>query len=545
MSGRSPLMLAALLAALVAAIQAGVAPSTESAAQESPDPVTVPRYGIFERTFTWKSADYSNPWEQVQVTLALTSPSGKAVTVGGFYYAPDTWKARFAPTETGGWFWKGVLTDGMKRQESQGRFTVVTSKEPGFVRPNPSNKLRWVFEDGSPYYPIGIGDCIKDVDNSGSPLDNWGFDGGFRGTGMGNADYGWVTGMDTYLKAYQAAGVNLFRWSVDNCAFSLHQTIDVNGNVYLLQEGRWGDELVRKLRQYGFRVYLVIFGFNPPFSHGAPSPAQMDAVKRYVKYVVDRYGASVDFWELMNEARAGDEWYGEIGRYLRRVDPYQHPISTSWERPDLPVIEINSQHWYEKESELESDRVTWEKIGRWKRSGKPVIVGEQGNTGQNWDARSGVRMRLRGWTAFFAEGVLIFWNAGFAKDYKNASAANIYLGPEERGYLRVLQDFTRGFDPRATVAELKVSDPSRVRGYALRGPAAYAAYLHAYTDHTNATKGIRVTIDPSVDGAATWFSPATGQVLGTQPVAAGSQTLAVPPFTIDVALKIQPASGSR
>src|SRR5205807_3211867 len=128
-----------------------------------------------------------------------------------------------------------------------------------------------------------------------------------------------------------------------------------------------------------------------------------------------------------------------------------------------------------------SDADAWQRMTAWKQAGKPVVVGEQGNADQNWDPTSGLRMRLRAWTAFFAEGSLILWNSSFAKDYQNAGAANIYLGPEERGYLAVLQRFTRGFDPRATIASLAISDPGRVRGYALRGPSGYAAYLVAYT----------------------------------------------------------------
>ena len=501
----------------------------------------VSRYAVFEQTFHWSSAPYSNPWEQVELALTLTSPTGQQIPIGGFYSGTDTWKARFAPPVTGAWSWHATITDGSRTSQSSGNFTVTESDWPGFVRPNPANPYRWVFDDDSPYHPIGIGDCINDVDKSGSPLDNWGFDGGFRG--IYSEEYGWVTDINTYLRAYSAAGVNLFRWSVDNCAFGLYERIDPSGNVYKLQEGLWGDELVQRLRQYGFRTYMVIFGFEPPFPTGSKNSQQMDAVKRYVKYVVDRYGAYVDFWELMNEypnppATMDDDWYTQIAPYLRDIDPYDHPISTSWQRPDLSVIEITSPHWYQKESEFESDLVTQQQINHWKASGKPVIFGEQGNSEQNWDERSALRMRIRSWTAFFNEGALIFWNSSFAKDYRGGVASNIYLGPEERGYLKVLQDFTRGFDPRAVIAEVKVSSPERVRGYALGSPSAYGAYLHAYTDHTSPTSGISITVDSPGNGTASWIDPATGNLLSTQSVSAGSQTLNVPPFTADIALKI-------
>jgi hypothetical protein len=467
--------------------------------------------------------------------MQLISPSGRRYAVGGFYFGGGRWKARFSPSELGRWSWSASLTGGRRGVASHGDFKVVPSKRAGFVRPSPRNRFRWIFANGAPYYPIGIGDCILDANHTGSALSSWGLDGGFRPPGVHLP--GTFVDMATYLRAYAGAGVNLFRWSVDNCSFGLYQTIDPSGNVYLEREGRWGDQLVRALRKYGFRAYMVIFGPRPPFAGGASS-AQLDAVKRYVKYVVDRYGAYVDFWELMNEANASDPWYAQIGGYLRQIDPYHHPISTSFERPDLSVIDINAPHWYETESEFDSDSDTWRRMTAWKQAGKPVIVGEQGNTGQNWDPTSALRMRLRAWAAFFAEGTLVFWNASFAKDYRNAGAANLYIGPEERGYLRILQRFTRGVDSRSAITTIGISDPARVRGYALRSPIGYEAYLHAYTNHSTPTTGVGVTINAARHGVAVWTSPATGAVIARQHVNAGTQTLSAPSFATDVALKI-------
>jgi hypothetical protein len=282
---------------------------------------------------------------------------------------------------------------------------------------------------------------------------------------------------------------------------------------------------------------MSIFGFNPPFANEA-SPEQIDAVERYVKYVVDRYGAYVDFWELMNEAQASTAWYTQIATYLRSVDPYHRPIATSYERPDLLVIDVNAPHWYELESESDSDARTWNLFAAWKAAGKPVIVGEQGNSGQNWDARSAVRMRLRAWTTFFAEGTLIFWNTSGTKNYK-AWAANMYLGPEERGYLRVLQRFTQGFDPHARIVPANVSAPGDVRGYALSGPREFGAYLHAFRNQATPTTGVRLTIRARSAGSATWIDPANGRVLARSSVRHGTQQLVVPSFVVDVALKVR------
>ena len=94
------------------------------------------------------------------------------------------------------------------------------------------------------------------------------------------------------------------------------------------------------------------------------------------------------------------------------------------------------------------------------------------------------------------------------------------------------------FDPNLVQVEVPVSDPARVRAYALSSPTMYVAFLHAYTDHTNPTTGVTLTIDTRAAGTATWIEPATGRVLGSQPVTVGRQTLTVPAFVIDAALKV-------
>jgi len=164
------------------------------------------------------------------------------------------------------------------------------------------------------------------------------------------------------------------------------------------------------------------------------------------------------------------------------------------------------------------------------------VVGEQGNSGQNWDERPAVRMRLRAWTAFFAEGTFIFWNTSAIKNYR--SSAGIYLGPEERGHLRVLRRFMRGFDPRARIVSVGVSAPANVRGYGLSGPHRFGAYLHAFRNQASPTTGVRITIRTRSPGSATWIDPADGRVLARKAIARGTQRLTVPPFVVDVALKI-------
>jgi len=500
------------------------------------------RYGIVERTLAFGSLPQGEDRWDVPVTVTLTAPSGTVTQIGGFYYGDGTWVFRFSPPEPGLWRWSATLSYGTVKRTLAGSFATQSQATPGFVRPSRFNRYLWSFEDGSPYYPLGLQACLRVSPHYGPPL-TFILDGGLRSE-RARAAGRWQPGaggrrvsLDAYVRTYASAGFNLFRWSVDNCGFSLYRSISPTGNVYSAAGGRYGDQLVRALHKYGMRVYMTFFGFNPPKNRG---PATMAAVLRYVRYVVARYGAYVDFWELMNEARRSQFWYRTVTSYLRSIDPYHHPISTSRPPSDLSDFDIDSPHWYQRENELNSDLVTYKHFERWKAAGKPVIVGEQGNAIANWDPRSGVRMRLRMWTAFFSQGSLIFWNETAFRDYEDRRFANIWIGPTERRYASVLQRFVSGFDPRAVMARARVNHSELVRGYELGGPSGFALYLTAYTTHSELTRRISVSIDPAFGGTARWTDPATGRALATRRVPRGRQRLKVPTFSTDIALKILP-----
>jgi hypothetical protein len=374
--------------------------------------------------------------------------------------------------------------------------------------------------------------------NKNGIIDDWGLDGDFRTDGHGSGEDRNVD-MPTYMKAYgnSGAGFNLFRWSVNNCAFNLFNRISKDGNRYSVQNGMWGDELVEALRQEGFRVWMTLFSWKPPYPNAADNPKEQEAVERYLKYVMARYGAYVDIWELLNEAEAPKEWINFASNYIRSIDPYKRLITTSWERPELDTIDINAPHWYLTESEFLSDLATSKKIADEKKWNKPVVFGEQGNGIQNWDETSALRMRLRSWTAFFEEGIFIFWNTAGFKGYKSG-AANIYLGPEERAYISVLQDFTSNIDPDVMQLELNPSAQFGIRAYGLESDNMILGYFHHHADHDNSVS-TSIEINLPSSGVITWIDPSTGNILDSYSVSSGKQTVTTPSFIIDLAFKIK------
>jgi uncharacterized protein DUF5060 len=527
---------------------------------------SIPRYGVFELSFQHQRV-YDNHFFDVVLEVVFISPNGTARRVKGFFYGGDIWKVRFSPDEPGRWTYTYTMTGkGGFHHEGVGAFDCTPSDADGPVRPNPENPHRWVFANGKPYFPIGLQDCIGAREGKLGPQ-------ALDGEGRDDGKVRKVS-TDEYLSIYSQAGFNLLRFSQDNCSYQLFDDLD----AYHEAESKATDELLLLARQHGLRVMFGFFGFYRARTlHGgywqslqwfvqkvfakvfgsrneirsdAVSPQVITKEKQFIAYCIARWGVYVDFWQLLNERYASDEWTSMMADYVRSLDPDRKPITTSWPKPSLPAIDINAPHWYESESELQSDRRVQEVATSWKQAGKPVIVGEQGNTGMNWDPLSGQRMRIRTWTALFQEISFVFWNTSWSKAgmhggrYSPGEVANIYLGPEERGYIRVLQDFASRLDAGVRMMPVEVSLPNSIRGYGLLSSRVAAAYVHHFENHTTSTPDATITLELPGTAPSThtligaWIDPASGAVIAHVQVPPGRQTLAVPPFTVDLALVV-------
>lgn len=498
----------------------------------SADSSVIGKYDVFELNIN-HLRNYSNNWEDVNVQATFKGP--QTITVSGFFYEQNLWKVRFAPPSAGQWSYTVTFTTPENVYTAEGTFVCIDSKTKGFLTRHPHNPYRLVFPDGSLFNGLGFEDCALDFNANGNPLDDWGFDGKDYPIGA----LGDRIKLDDYMSAYgmQGAGFNLFRWTTDNCTFKLYGTIAPEGNSYLLSEGRFGDTLVQSLRKNNIRIWLTFFG-PPLFSDLKNTDRSKEAaIKRYIDYVIARYGAYTDIWELFNESSATAYYYDTISAYIRSIDPYHRLISVSDERPELASIDIISPHWYEKESELESDSRAYSKITSKKKYGKPIIFGEQGNSVQNWDVLSAERMRLRVWTSFFAEGILIFWNTGYAKNYMHPVAANIYLGPKERQYIKSLRDFSAVADTTAAPFQLNILNPNQVRGYALGMKDKRLGYFHHYQTHAiEVTTSIKIRLPRP--GKIYWIDPQTNDIIDSSMVSFGTQVITSPAFKVDLAMRI-------
>lgn len=567
-------------------------------------------YQVFELTFQHPNR-YRDPTWDVTIDVDFVSPAGKRSSVGGFFYGSskpqtpivqqrggheqvsavwpcepaDLWKARFAPSELGTWKYRYLFRNPEGASASgEGQFRVVKGRVPqkGFVRIDPDNPFRFVFDDGTPFVAVGFQDCMGDANGNGSMLDAMSMEGPFRldraeqrpqpppGALFARGPAMNPLNGDVKFGRFARAGFNLWRFSPNNCSIQLFASPD-NQNQASLDHVRWEqarmiDEMLLVNRKYGIRSFYGIFGYHRVFTEHPDNEEGMAKVNRLVKYSVDRWGAMVDFWEFLNEQKADTRWYEIMIPYLKSIDPYGHPIATSWERPELEGIQINAPHWYGNEEERTSDETTAQHVRQARRFGKPVVYGEQGNSrgredrtaegiGGVWDPGSARRMRVRLWTALFNEATLVFWETSYAKD---GHYMNLWIGPEERQYVRALQDFTARLDGKVamTPVHLGGSQAREVRAYGLRSPQCAAVYLHHHAcaecqrstgeghrhhrwDHDRGeAKDVQVMVDIPRAAKGYWYRPTDAAIVAAFDAAPGQHTLTAPPFAVDLALLI-------
>jgi hypothetical protein len=528
-----------VLVLLVLALAASAAFGAVQVYHTSPDlaePGVVPQSEVFEFTIE-KDVNYGTQENIKDVTLILdfTDPVSSAVTtINGFYYHTRTdgtslWKARFTTRVTGIWSYNFTLTHvpSGTTDTGTGLFECVTGSSGGFVRINPSNNFRWVLDDGSPFVPLGI-------NWAGSVLD-----GGDGQSGIGNWSVGYFD-RDEYLSIMRGAGINMMRFKGGKGHTGL-----LDSTLATFFPNQWinYDERMRKLRKADIRIFYGIFGNK--IANGAFGSSINNDQKRLIEDSISRWGAYVDVWQLTNENKAPYSWTQSAAAYVKLMDPYQHPVCESYywyETPAailaFPEIDLHAPHWYKRESEYDSDTVTAGNASFWKTAGKPVFVGEQGNSVQSWLTDSARRLRIRTWTAFFNE-LSFFLFPSNATTRTGSIAANIWIGPEERQFLQIMQRFSEAVIRTDTVMMsmrvLRVSNPSAMRAYGLSSSDGVALYLHHYSNHSSPLSGESVTFTSPAAGQGYWIDPITGQVVSTVAVAAGSNMLIAPDFTIDLA----------
>jgi hypothetical protein len=139
------------------------------------------RVGLYERLeFRFDlQGGYTNPFDpsEAEISVQVAAPRGRSLTVPAFYgqefqrrrieagggsrdwlypQGNPSWKARFAPMQTGDYTAVGIVKDGKgTRASAPVRFACEPSGNKGFVRVSSKDPRFLEFSRGQPFFPIG------------------------------------------------------------------------------------------------------------------------------------------------------------------------------------------------------------------------------------------------------------------------------------------------------------------------------------------------------------------------------------------------------
>jgi hypothetical protein len=523
----------------------------QSSTQPTSQPENAPavgRYDVFEMTLTCEEK-FADPFVDAKVRATFRDPSGKKADVAGFYDGDGKWRVRYAPDEVGTWSYSAKLGGGNKAVTATGRFRCVESKNHGFVRVSKVNPYRFQRDDGTAFYPIGIhltSGLQPDFDGPGE-------DGKWR-----------TVDQETWCKAF-AGAINLHRLQLGlgdgrGCAVPVLKGIENGRAAYDLELAAKLDDIYRTQRKYGFSQILILYqdmslwsDAGSPFGKGRDTEqyksihaTNLRLQEDYIRYIVARYGAFVDIWEIYNEdAYSPDDYLAHLATVIREADPYDHIITTNYERPLAKWCEVVTPHEYMGMPENEVDAYLCTQMARFKSFGKPVQYTEFGNQGilSNMDP---VKWRIATWTAFMNECHILFWGMSGGKTKGNdvgGGNANAYIGPEDRQYFRVLQEFSRELPLDLRPVASGYTDHRQVRTYALGNGKIAVLYVHHFADHGKAYQlpdKLFVATGPG-KFRLRWIDPATGETVKEDAVETGGMFLKfdVPPVKVDLACRME------
>ncbi|MDF7814199.1 DUF5060 domain-containing protein [Hymenobacter sp. YC55] len=352
------------------------------------------------------NSTFQNPYDQREISLdlVLTAPNGLPVVVPCYFeraaQPTSHWKARFAPQQLGTYtgFFRVTRKAGTE-QLAATPFTVAPGRKPGFLHPNDLYTFR--FDNGELFR--GIGENVA-----------------WESRSFENQKYTY----EYLLPTLARNGANFFRtwmcyWNLPLEWPKVSATKRYANSTEYFHPGaiKRMDELVQLTDSLGL-YFMLTFDWhghlmeqggwqNSAYNqrNGGPArtptefftlPAAREKYKNKLRYIVARWGysANIAAWEFFNEVDnaaftqqdsvliphdAITLWHGEMSRYLKDIDPYQHLVTTSISHRDIlglnsvAYFDFHQKHIYKLTEKIPAIYPSYIQP-----FGKPYVVGEFG-----------------------------------------------------------------------------------------------------------------------------------------------------------------------
>jgi hypothetical protein len=273
-----------------------------------------PAYSPCEMPFDVGAADvtghsYTNPYVSITLQVEFRSPHFKTYLMPAFWDGTrNTMIVRFTPTEAGAWTYRATSNvsafDG-----KEGGFNAVASDAPGFV--NAANVHHWATDNKQPHLWMGF------------IADRFPFESA--------ADF------EQQLGAAAESKFTHFRGSILGSAAD-------RTRVYMDPDrpnAAYFDELDRRIGEIHKRGITtdLLLASDPDCI--AALFGDSESRERFIRYVVARYAAFNITWQGVEEFEDyadGRALLKELGLDLKKLDPYQHPRSSSAKFTSAPLL---------------------------------------------------------------------------------------------------------------------------------------------------------------------------------------------------------------
>jgi hypothetical protein len=341
---------------------------------------------------TFEEERPGNPYdpEENDVRVLFVGENGRQYERIAFFESPSTWKAVLVAPEPGAY--RAFLFRNGERQRDEATEALVELKTRlprGFLRVDRAHANRFVWDNGEPYYPVGI--------NLG-----WQVGGG-------------ILSMTEQIEKLSRSGVTWTRvwassWDGKNPFWPAGDPPTPTDRLWEPAFGRW-DGIFATSEKSGVAVQMVLHNHgtwssvvNPDWPGHPWNEANGGFLRRasdfftdnearrrtkmFLRHAVARYAHSPSLfaWELFNEVEFTNAaltrrssqivaWHEEMAGYLRSIDPYGHPVTTSSLRAPSGVwktMDFAQAHVY---SDLIGNAIARVSAPR----GVPMFVGEFGH----------------------------------------------------------------------------------------------------------------------------------------------------------------------
>jgi hypothetical protein len=329
-------------------------------------------------------------YQKTDVRVQFRRDDGPIRTIPAFFDGGTTWRARHMPMVEGHYVVEAITLNNrvLDVRARPHQWNVERVKNRGFVRIDPEDKTRFVYDSGRPYFPLGhnqawrnsdLPDIPQLFDKMGANGENWSrvwmnhWDGKNLDWPRPKGDFGTLN-LDVARRWDSIVGAA----ERNNIAFQM--TLQHHGQYSTQVNSNWDDNPYN-VKNGGF--------LNKPEEFFTNAQAK-DLTRRKLRYIVARWGysPSIMAWELFNEVQFTDaarnnqwdsvaQWHREMAQFLRAQDSYHHLITTS-SMESIPA-NVAAAMDYEQDHVYAPDLIV-ALAGEARTNAKPTFVGEFGPT---------------------------------------------------------------------------------------------------------------------------------------------------------------------